>query len=95
MVLNLEEFSEMEIRPNLGVSCRRLQRYPYLKAISRALLFRKLVPLGDQRFTRLSWNLAPGLAIGPPGGRVFMEPGSWTSDWSARGTSFHGTWLLD
>jgi hypothetical protein len=25
VVLNLDEFSEMEIRPNLGVSCRRLK----------------------------------------------------------------------
>ncbi len=29
VVLNIDEFSEMEIRPNLGVSCRRLGQAVY------------------------------------------------------------------
>jgi hypothetical protein len=44
VVLNIVEFSEMS--EWLG------QRYPHLDAISRALLFRKLVPLGDQSLAR-------------------------------------------
>ncbi len=44
VVLNIVEFSEMS--EWLG------QRYPHLDATSRALLFRKLVPLGNQSLVR-------------------------------------------
>jgi hypothetical protein len=39
VVLNLDEFSEMEIRPNLGASCRRRMLLHFFKRFSRMLSY--------------------------------------------------------
>jgi hypothetical protein len=68
VVLKIDEFSEMEIRPKIGVSCRRLHQTKILedrtKIYAPQTSSRQLIPLFDKpAFSRFSQLFQPRIVV--------------------------------